>query len=184
MEKENYSQLELFSQTETEITAKKTNLSSSLLRYIRSYEKIILLIIGFIIASIISFSLGVEKGEKNISLNTNSKMDLAATKTPIDKNRNEEQIVIIAPQKNTETKETDKNKEETNTYTIQVASYQTKVHAQKEIEGFKKRGFSASIVSKGKYTVICVGKFQNKKTAESLLTELRKQYKDCFIRRL
>ena len=68
MEKENYSQLELFSQTKDYGHSKINATHKSFLGHIRNYEKTLLIIIAFIIAIIVSFSLGVEK-EKN----TNSK---------------------------------------------------------------------------------------------------------------
>ncbi|MFH1127974.1 MAG: SPOR domain-containing protein, partial [Candidatus Omnitrophota bacterium] len=69
-------------------------------------------------------------------------------------------------------------------YTIQVASYQTKKGAQKEAEIIKKKGLSVSVLSKGAYSILCVGNFKDKQKAKLVLVELKKRYRDCFIRRL
>jgi cell division septation protein DedD len=69
-------------------------------------------------------------------------------------------------------------------YTVQVASYKNRQAAQKEIEILKKRGMKPLILYKGKYLVVCVGSFPDRKAAQSLLWELKKRYGDCIVRRL
>lgn len=192
MDKENNSQLELFSQAKAYGDRKSGATHKSFLGYIRGYEKTSLMIIAFIITVIVSFSLGVEKGKKTQLANSGTRLDLAlkiqqpvAVKTaalpaqpsklpvpqPVLEKRN-----VIPQQESQEYIH--------NNYTIQLASYQNKTSAQKEAEGLKKRGLTPLIVSKGKFSVLCVGNFPNKKTAESLLVELKKRYRDCLIRRL
>ena len=75
-------------------------------------------------------------------------------------------------------------KEQIDNYTIQLASYQSRKYADRAAEKLKKRGLSPLILSKGEYIVLCVGNFSDKKTAYSLLAEFKKQYRDCFVRRL
>jgi cell division septation protein DedD len=69
-------------------------------------------------------------------------------------------------------------------YTIQVASFKGKSNAQKEADLLRKRGYKASFLNSGSYVILCVGNFPNKETAQALLPELSKYYKDCRIRRL
>jgi len=159
-------QLELFSQTRDLGDAKARKAGSPFLAYIWNYEKTILIIIGLVTISIISFSLGVEKGKKLSLAKFNSHLDIALT------------APASIP------KVTEKAEEKVPGYTIQLASYKTKTHAQKETELLKKRGLSPLVLSKGNYAVLCVGNFSNKQTAQSLLSELRKRYKDCYVRRL
>ena len=40
------------------------------------------------------------------------------------------------------------------------------------------------IINIGKYTLLCVGNFPNKKAAKGPLQKLRNRYDDCFIRKL
>jgi cell division septation protein DedD len=71
-------------------------------------------------------------------------------------------------------------------YTIQLASYMNTKDAQAAAQSLRKKGFTAVILTKGKYSVLCVGRFSNKEKAQALLSEFRKNssYKDSFIRRL
>ncbi len=172
METQNSPQLELFSQTKdfNDLKAKKN--SNSFLARIWNYEKTILIIIGMAVTGIISFSLGVEKGKSLSMLRNNHPLDAALTTQPSDK---------LSP-KGESVKESEPL--ERQNYIIQLASYKTRTYAQKEVELLKKRGLSPLVLSKGSYTVLCVGNLSNRETAQSLLSELKKRYKDCYIRRL
>jgi len=185
MEREGSSQLELFSRS-GEISNSKHASDKSFLSYIRGYEKTILIIIGMVISCIISFSLGVERG-KNISMNKpNSYFDVAYTpQAPIVKAA-EKQITVEAKSKdNIKINQQEQTQLlEKQGYVIQLASYKSKANAQKEIESLKKKGLSPVLVSKGNYAVVCVGNLFNRETAQSLLSELKKRYRDCYIRRL
>ncbi len=184
VDKENNSQLELFSQAKAYGDRKSGATHKSLLGYIRGYEKTSLMIIAFIITVIVSFSLGVEKGKKTQVANSGTRLDLALKAQPAQPSK------LPAPQpqpvleKRNVTPQQESQEYIHNNYTIQLASYQNKTSAQKEAEALKKRGLTPLIVSKGKFSVLCVGNFPNKKTAESLLVELKKRYRDCLIRRL
>ncbi|MBM3246815.1 MAG: SPOR domain-containing protein [Candidatus Omnitrophica bacterium] len=170
MEKEQDSQLELFSQGENEYgQAKAVRPDPSFLAHIWGYEKIILIIIGLVITGVIAFSLGIEKGKRLVRTQIN-----AVPKIQVQpKIENQEATQPVAPAESSQ-----------NAYTIQLASYQSKAAAQKEAEGLKRKGLAAVILPKGKYTVVCVGSFNDKERARPLLTELKKRYQDCFIRRL
>ncbi len=169
-------QLELFSQGKIDFEKKPSG--RHFLSYIRGYEKVIIIIICSIVIGVISYSLGVEKGKRIELLKVNSRLDMAAvvntTPAPAPQRIN----VNIQDSNDTTTED------DSDSYTIQVASYQSRVAAQKEAERLKKKGLSVLILPKGKYTILCVGKFPNKEKAKSSLVELRKKYKDCQIRRL
>lgn len=162
MEKVKYSQLELFSESKDYAEVKTRAAHKLFLGYIRNYEKVILIIIGFTITGIISFSLGIEKGKKLIGQTVQVKPVI------------EKQALIKEPVR----------KDSLYNYTIQVASYQSKISAQKEVDRLRKKGHLPLVLSKGKYRVVCVGNFSDKKMATTLVLELKKQYRDCFIRRL
>ncbi len=165
MEKVNSPQLELFSQQQNNSAeTKSAGFNFSFFNYMRGYEKTILLIIAFLTIGIISFSLGVEKGK--------------GQKIPVTKE-------IAAPPK---IQQPAVKQEEAilQGYTIQIASYQARESARKEAELLKKKGLNPIILSKGKYSVLCVGSFSNREKAQALLLELEKnkRYKGCIIRRL
>jgi hypothetical protein len=185
----NQSQLELFSQSSKGPLNLKTEKNSRFLSYIWTYEKTILTIIGFIITGVISFSMGVEQGKGSISRKNNYNFDIAKqTQAPLAKEdtrqepaiKETEKAIKIMPAEGIITK----SPAQLENYTIQVASYRTTKHAQNEVEALRRKGLSSSVLPKGDYVVVCVGKFSDKKTAKSLLTELKKQYQDCFVRRL
>jgi len=190
-------QLELFSSGQDSEKLIIKPIDTGFPGYIKLYEKVILTITGFVISGIIAFCLGVEKG-KNISISApNARFDGAGR-------RNENPPAIIFSKK--ELPEADKisgknqlknipvkqeiilkqplPKENKNGYTIQIASYQAQDNAKKEMLKLRRKGFSPMIIIEKGYNVICVGAFNNKKTAKSLLSQLKSKYGDCYIRRL
>jgi len=186
LEKDN-SQLELFQKTNSDFET-ISGTPRPFLSHIRGHEKVILLAICFIVASVISFSFGVERGKSLVFLKSESRMDMAsvvqnsaatqqmAKPQPVQTAQQvqvKRQDLAIKPPVNT-----------TGVYTIQIATYRNKSSAQKEAEILRKKGLSALVFSKGAYSILCVGNFNNKDAAKPTLVELKKRYKDCFIRRL
>lgn len=137
-----------------------------------SIEKIFLGAVIFIISIIISFILGVEKGKKKILSEKTLMAKKSETKIETTKKRVKEE----APEKNIST--THKY------YTVQVASYLKRKRAKIEFNFLKKQGYEPILLEKGNYLVLCVGRFESKKEAKKILSELKKKYHDCFIRGL
>ena len=201
-EREEHSQLELFSRGREHIQIQpKTKFSNSFLAYVTSYEKIILLVIGFIITGIISFCLGVEKGKTIAAPRLNPQFDIAEGSVfkplPVKPNQNakppepvsaglEEGLIARAGQKSSQTKQEIlvPAQKQGGGYTIQVATYQMKSYAQIETEKLRKKGFYALILSRGGYNIVCVGNFADMQTAQSSLLKLKQKYRDCYLRRL
>jgi len=180
MDKEYNHQLELFSQTKDR-SQTKTGVSKAFISYISQYEKTILIIIGFVITGIVSFSLGVEKGKSFILLKTDSHLDIAVLPRST--------LSVSAPKQMTkdqqyQPKEEDKLTEYIQNYTIQVASFLNRVNARKEADILKRKGLLPLVLPKGKFSIVCVGNFSKREDAEILLPKLKKQYQDCRIRRL
>ena len=69
-------------------------------------------------------------------------------------------------------------------YTIQVASFKTEKSARREADKLQQQGVSTSLLNKGNYVCVCVGRFNEKQAAVVSLKELKETYQDCFIRRL
>lgn len=185
MERQDYHQLELFSQPKSYNQA-KTKGQNAFFCFLWTYEKTILLIVCFIITGIISFSLGVERG-KRLMLGDNLRLDVAFNEQEgqrVTKKIVELQPTLSVKEEQNKTKTEDEVKEYIQKYTIQIASFRTKSYAQKEIERLKKKGLSPFILSKGNFSIICVGNFAKQELAKTLLTELKKLYSDSYIRRL
>jgi hypothetical protein len=177
MEKQSNPQLELFSQVSDSGRSGGREHNPFLTR-IRGYEKIILIIIVVLVTGIIAFSLGVERG-KNIALTGRQdvpELAKAQSSLPVSQvivKREEALKQIAAP-----------SLQQPGAFTIQVASFKTRVNAQKEAEFLKRKGYTALIFNKGAYVILCVGNFPNKEAAQPLLSELNKRYGSCTIRRL
>ncbi|TRZ95099.1 SPOR domain-containing protein [bacterium] len=201
MDKTNYSQLELFGQPKELYQKKNDSSNSSFFYNVKKNEKVILVVIGFLCAGIISFVLGVEKGKRIVSASLGPNFDLATKEAAfapkaaagdtelVKVNRDR----LLAKKENstktsllnnkTLTLKAEKTKNEQG-FTIQVASYKGRNSAQREAEALKKKGLLAIVLTKSGYNVLCVGNFSNKGNAQSLLSQLKKQYPDCRIRRL
>ncbi len=67
-------------------------------------------------------------------------------------------------------------------YTVQVASYADKKFARKAALDLDKKGFKTIVMQKGKYAILCVGKFNQKNEAKVIIAKLKPQYKDCLVR--
>jgi len=71
-QKQDYTQGELFTQSEDSGQYKPQISRNQFFLRIRNYEKALLLIMGLVLLSIISFSLGVEKGKRAVLAENNS----------------------------------------------------------------------------------------------------------------
>jgi cell division septation protein DedD len=67
-------------------------------------------------------------------------------------------------------------------YTIQVASYAGEKVAQRAASDLNKNGFETFVMQKGKYVILCVGKFNQKNEAMSVISKLKSKYKDALVR--
>jgi hypothetical protein len=192
MEKRMHSQLELFAQPKTSFDLPGSQ--NSFLARVQHHEKTVLLIVGFIVTGVISFSLGVEKGKGisaaraavNFDIAQNQKIQIPVVKpaikppqTPPPRRILESKLqpIVVA----------DKIKPAVivqKSYTIQVASYQTNRSAKRETESLKKAGLTPLTLPKGKYIIVCVGNFADMQLAKPILTQLKRRYRDCFVRRL
>ena len=174
MEKSDNTQLELFS-AGASATQPSPERANPFFFRLRSHEKSILIMMALVVTGVISFSLGVEKGKHISMLGSTQRMDVAQVKIPQE-----------APAKITPAQQPAQPVQEVprEGYVIQLASYKTRVTAQKEAESLKKRGLSPLVLSKGSYAVLYVAGFPNREKAKLALGELKKRFKDCYVRRL
>ena len=157
-------------------------------------ENIISGLILVIMAIVLSYSLGVEKGKRVVFKKVAPALPAATTVVPQDTKK----INPLPSEVKQETlqppaQEDVNNSPDTQTvmkeildiaYTIQVASFKNKEHAHEEATALKRKGYEIFVMPKGNYSIVCVGKFLKKDQAHDTLSQLKKKYKDCLVRRL
>ncbi|MFA6384626.1 MAG: SPOR domain-containing protein [Candidatus Omnitrophota bacterium] len=217
MEKQDYSQLDLFNKAEDSGSSAQ-RLSGTFLSYIRTYERLVLMLIGLVITGVVCFCVGVEKGKHIALTRVNANLDIAyrngivpppvgagvrgrqvqpgaaagaaavfpragsgAAQAPLRMNPPSVRVAPIAVQPVDLARTGAKPG---NIYTIQVATYEGKVSAQQELAALKEQGLLPVLRPSGKYIVLSVGNFPDQATAKSVLTKLKRKYRDCYIRRL
>lgn len=163
-------------------------------------ENIIVLCIIFMMSGLLFFSVGVERG-KIVSLQKQAGQDAESTEPAVN-----DGDVVIAPAEGSGNSATVSNtvtgdlksvadplKEEKKQpvivdgdlkYTIQVASFKQETSARKEASTLEKKGYQTLVLFKGGHSVVCVGKFPEKKDALQFSSRLKKQYNDFLIRKL
>lgn len=199
----NHTQLELFDLHNQEAEAHSPKADPLQLAKVRGYQKAIFQVIAFIFVGLVSFSLGVEKGKKPIARLTpqasetsnapfvplNEAISGAAVSDKPQKPepevkeesgsllaKNQNQLKTLKPQQAAITAKAQ--------YTIQVASISRTENVKKELSRLENKGYHAFGLVKGKYTVICVGKFAAKDHAQNSLAKLKTKYPDCQVRKL
>lgn len=196
----NPTQLELFDLHNQKAQGNSLKADPLTLAKVRGYQKAIFQVIAFIFVGLVSFSLGVEKGKKPIARVTaqeinapfvplNEAISGAAISDKPQKPepdvkeesgsllaKNQNQLKIFKPQQGVITVKAQ--------YTIQVASILRSENVKKELSRLENKGYHAFGLVKGKYTVICVGKFAAKDHAQNSLAKLKNKYPDCQVRKL
>lgn len=201
--KNNPAQLELFDLHNQEAHGNSPKADPLQQAKVRGYQKVIFQAIAFIFVGLVSFSLGVEKGRKPIArvtpqasetssvpfvplsevINGANVSDKPQKPEPDVKEesgsllaKNQKQLKILKPQQGAITAKAQ--------WTIQVASISRSKNVKKELSHLENKGYHAFGLVKGKYTVICVGKFAAKDHAQNSLAKLKTKYPDCQIRKL
>lgn len=145
------------------------------------YEGIFLLIIGFMMVVIISFSLGVEKG-KRIKSAQLTPLSLRESQEPIRSSQKTAMGLLPVHEEISKEKEA-LPVDHSRPYTIQVVTYRRKGYAREEMARLEKRGYQPFIITSGEYIQLCVGTYSNQKEARQLQKILKKTYRDCYVRR-
>jgi len=199
MEKE---QLELFSGSENTGggSGGETKVSGAFLQYLRAYEKTVLIIILLLAVSVLSFIAGVEKGKNSVlkrltalrqqqesparqALPAAQPKPLAALARPATELQSPAQqpAAVAVSQQAARAVPAPRI---SGKYTVQLASYKSKEQALKEAQILQKRGLAPAVIYLRPYYVLCSGSFQENRTAELWRLKLKKQYRDCYVRRL
>jgi len=168
---DNY-QLELFNEPKGSFPKRPSG--SRFFNFLHRHEKKFLIVIGIAVSCMISFSLGVKRGRKLSVPKSSVSFDLAEKKIEIQKN----------PELNQQQKQPVITNDDAQGYTVQLASYKAKKFADREAEVLKKKGLMPLVLYKGDYVILCAGKFSDKEEARGSMAKLKKEYKDCYLRRL
>lgn len=151
-----------------------------------SYEQIVFIVIALIMAAVLIFSLGVEKGKNAPLAGPAEEVQPAEPEAIVEAMGPEEETALpaeAAEETQPEPVEPEPIKKVSRPYTIQVATYWSKVNAKKELENLKRREWDSLIIENdGRYEV-CVGSYINKDDAAADMERLKKHYKDRFLRR-
>ena len=137
-----------------------------------TYENIIFLLIGFVISCIIFFSLGVEKGRRDINREPTTPTagvgHLRGGGGSAEPMRKPEEKPLPLKEG----------------FAIQLAAFKTKGQAEEEMKRLRQEGFTAEVKRSGDYYQLYVGGFDKRNGAEKVLIKLRERYKDCYIKKM
>ncbi|OGX29868.1 MAG: hypothetical protein A2705_02485 [Omnitrophica WOR_2 bacterium RIFCSPHIGHO2_01_FULL_52_10] len=173
-----------------------------------SVENTIVLCIIFVMAVVLFFSFGVERG-KQIVKGALAEPPVTVTVLPAPEDSSDKiRERSLAPAGNTKAQKSAASlqpagaqqqekqhkqipasapsleKKEKGTFTIQVASFKEKEKAQMEAKRLRSKGYEIFVLPKGKHSIVCVGKFAIKDEATEFSNKLKNKYNDCLVRRL
>ena len=81
-------------------------------------------------------------------------------------------------------KEVSAQKDAQKGYTIQVASYKDKKSVERLMGEFRAKGQKSFSLPKGEFMIVCVGDYPNPTDASKAAKSFKKQFPDCFVRKL
>lgn len=161
-----------------------------------SVENTIVLGIIFIMAVVLFFSFGVERGKRVVRGLTQSSavgsretlersapaLDVKTPKAEVAEKAVPAQALPPKPAK--PDVQSSPQKKGTGVFTVQVASFKDRELAQREANVLKKKGYRIFVLPKGSHSIVCVGKFAVKDEATEFSNNLKNHYNDCLVRRL
>lgn len=168
MEKDSHSQLELFSDGSDARPHAALRVDNPFVNFIRACEKKAWAAVAFIVVGVVAFSVGVERGRRVVASKPAVKVS--------------PKVRTVAPAK-AEKAASAKTTSVKGKFMIQLGTFTQREYAEQEVKDLKKKGFPAVMVKDGKHTLVCVGTFENKETAQTYAKRFKGVYKSCLIRR-
>ncbi len=156
-----------------------------------SYEALIIGLIGLVLTASVVFSLGVERGRnlEFVELPLKDKGLQPVTETKINEVQVQPAEKASEGQKQPEVKPKEQEIEKTvpvapieKPFTIQVATFKTRTLAERESSRLKNIGYSSDVLKKKEFFIVCVGAYAKKELAQQTLRDLKRIYKDCYLR--
>lgn len=176
-----------------------------------SVENIIVISIIFVMALVLFFSFGVERGktvglqrgqEESLSTGILEKevaqeavegtaaLPIAGEDVPVEDVQvrvadvfGEEEPQARTIESPAQTQKKVETPGEKKGFTVQVASFKKEKNALKEAEVLKKKGYDVFVLPKGDYFIVCVGQFDRKNEARMFSGRLKARYRDLLVRR-
>ena len=139
-----------------------------------SVEKLIFISIAMVVLVVIVFCIGVERGKNK-----------ARPVLPAQVMQNAEPADISAPVTNINLGTPLKGVSTLGkgaVYKIHLATYVGKESAHRQMLKVKESGFPAYIKASSKFFLLCIGDYPDRQQAEGVLAQVRKKYKDCYIK--
>jgi len=148
-----------------------------------SYEIVIVSCILVLIATVLSFAIGFERGKKISKQPVGSSTEGLTKKSVSEKN-----TVIVDPEKLTFREQTEKliPLEQKRNFAIQLIAYAKKDYALKEVEKLKEIGYTPFMNQGGKFFLVSIGPYVNRENAKQALKRVKSKslYQDAFIKRI
>ena len=160
-----------------------------------SSDTLVVCIIAGLMFNVIVFAMGMERGkvlngsaavipeekpQTRMVQAVRPKPQAAAVETQAVKQE------ITAEEKEPQTKKTETAEEKTapaeNSYIIQLVTYSSDNNAKEEMNTLEQNGISGFVLKKGEYYVVYAGAYPSKSAALEKLNDLKKRYKDCFVK--
>ncbi|MDP8253073.1 MAG: SPOR domain-containing protein [Candidatus Kaelpia aquatica] len=185
---ENYKE-NLFSDIDKNVVRRKKRKRLKLIteRHIRiNEEKICAAVIVFLFLMVGSYVGGYKKGitvssakeEADVLL---SSITVEDKEEAVENDSTDSSPVVFEPRDNG----LDKKRELSGLiFALQVVTYKNMSYAEAERDKLKKMGFPSYIREQGKYKIVFVGDYSEQGKAQNVLVELRKTYKDAFMKGL
>ena len=163
-----------------------------------SPENMIVWTILLVMTFVLAFSFGVERGkgiqpvtltEEKINLEDKGQNAIIGPPASAERVKIKDKIIVSKESKQDKSSQKKGIKKEDKQlpqghYTIQVASFKLKDRATQEARQLEKTGHQIFVLSKGSYSIVCVGKFEQKEQADKLSQKLKGRYRDLMLRRL
>jgi len=163
-------------------------------------DKIVFTAIGIIMLMVVFFALGVEKGrsaayDKLTQTQMAVKKIAAVPAVPVKAVSVKMAVAPAVAAKNVPAANTTQKinapatavkaqpvPDKTKPYTVVAATYTHEDLAMKEVGKLKTAGFEAFVYYGEPYYLACVGYFQNKESAQKILTNVRQMHRDAYVR--
>ena len=161
-----------------------------------SYENILILTIGLVMLLIVCYSLGVEQGRHlakvvGKDIQEVEIIEQGAQAGPAEDKGIKDAEIAEEKEEQAESQQTSPKPLQKKVrvkvaaapkYTIQVATFRTEQSVEKEKQRLEGKGYRPYVISRGQFSEICVGAYQEMNEASGDLQELKKIYGDCYVR--
>ncbi|MFH1995641.1 MAG: SPOR domain-containing protein [Candidatus Omnitrophota bacterium] len=151
-------------------------------------ERIVFAGIGVIMAMVVMFALGVEKGKTAAvrEVQEPEKPARAAESVvvmPEPRLKPVIEIGVLEPNQ-ADTTPVDKPGTPEPLYTIQAVTFKTRSAANRAIKSLENDGYQPYVKASGDYLQVCVGRYPTKQEAENDRAKLLKTFGDCYIKKV